>query len=144
VHHRLRLLTFPMRAGTAAPFRSDTRPPSFRCDPFARDVALDPGRATAPGAEIATQSVRAVLDANHWKFLDGACATQAGIEGIAGLELKLIEGDQEDPPAFADDLSAGRGRQLAAMIECPPHCVTSSDRACSAPTAMPGDQPFQA
>ena len=22
--------------------------PSFRCDPFARDVALDPGRATAP------------------------------------------------------------------------------------------------
>src|SRR6266496_4446180 len=28
--------------------RPDTRPPSFRYDPFARDVALDPGRATAP------------------------------------------------------------------------------------------------
>ena len=28
--------------------RPDPRPPSFRCDPFARDVALDPGRATAP------------------------------------------------------------------------------------------------
>src|SRR5215510_2789165 len=28
--------------------RPDTRPPSFRCNPFACDVALDPGRATAP------------------------------------------------------------------------------------------------
>src|SRR5262249_28470972 len=28
--------------------RLDTRPPRFRCDPFARDVALDPGRASAP------------------------------------------------------------------------------------------------
>src|SRR6201993_4262445 len=40
----------PSRCGpaTAAPFRSDPRSPSFRCDPFARDVALDPGRASAP------------------------------------------------------------------------------------------------
>src|SRR5262249_31223334 len=28
--------------------RPDTRSPRFRCDPFARDVALDPGRASAP------------------------------------------------------------------------------------------------
>ncbi len=28
--------------------RSDARPPRFRCDPFARDVAFDPGRASAP------------------------------------------------------------------------------------------------
>ena len=37
----------PSRCGpaTAAPFRSDPRSPSFRCDPFARDAALDPGRA---------------------------------------------------------------------------------------------------
>src|ERR1700682_4008198 len=27
---------------------SEMRPPRFRYDPFARDVALDPGRATAP------------------------------------------------------------------------------------------------
>jgi hypothetical protein len=51
----------------------------------------------ADGAEIATQAVRAVLDANQWKYMDGACATQAGVEGIAGIELKLIEGDHEDP-----------------------------------------------
>ena len=39
----------PSRCGpaTAAPFRSDPRPPRFRCDPFARDVAFDPGGATA-------------------------------------------------------------------------------------------------
>lgn len=51
----------------------------------------------ADGAEIATQAVRSVLEANQWKFLDGACATQAAIEGIAGVELKLIEGDHDDP-----------------------------------------------
>ncbi len=51
----------------------------------------------ADGAEIATQAVRSVLEGNQWKFLDGACATQAGIEGIAGIELKLIQGDHDDP-----------------------------------------------
>src|SRR5262249_40126637 len=51
VHHRLRLLTFPMRTavlGTTRRRRPDTRYPRFRCDPFARDVAFDPGRASAP------------------------------------------------------------------------------------------------
>src|SRR5216683_5046389 len=33
---------------SAPPFRSGPRSPSFRCDPFARDVAFDPGRASAP------------------------------------------------------------------------------------------------
>jgi hypothetical protein len=28
--------------------RPDPRPPRFQCNPFARDVLLDPGRATAP------------------------------------------------------------------------------------------------
>src|SRR6266511_2441204 len=32
--------------------RPDTRPPRFRCDPSARDVALEPGRASAPRMEI--------------------------------------------------------------------------------------------
>src|ERR1044072_1853528 len=51
VHHRLRLLAFPMRTNllsTRTRRRPDTRSPSFRCDPFARDVASDPGRVTAP------------------------------------------------------------------------------------------------
>jgi len=56
----------------------------------------------ADGAEIATQSVRSVLDANEWQFLDNYCATQAATEGIAGIELKLIEGDHDDPDVGAD------------------------------------------
>ena len=34
--------------GTTRRRRPDTRYPRFRCDPFARDVAFDPGRASAP------------------------------------------------------------------------------------------------
>ncbi len=51
----------------------------------------------ADGAEIATQSVRAVLEANDWEFIDALCAAQAAIEGIGGLEIKLVDGDQHDP-----------------------------------------------
>jgi len=43
-----------------------------------------------------------VLDSNEWYFLDNYCATQAGIEGIAGVELKLIEGDHGDPDIGLD------------------------------------------
>ena len=41
VHHRLRFLTFPMRASRLC------RPLRFRRVPFGRDVAFDPGGATA-------------------------------------------------------------------------------------------------
>src|SRR5262249_40430708 len=55
----------PSRCGpaTAAPFRSDRRSPRFRCDPFARDVALDPGRASA--SRIA---VPHMLPSSEWKL----------------------------------------------------------------------------
>jgi hypothetical protein len=56
----------------------------------------------ADGAEIATQTVRSVLEGNDWQFLDPYCAGQAGIEGIGGVELKLIEGDHEDPDVGMD------------------------------------------
>src|SRR5712691_1566511 len=48
VHHRLRLLAFPMRTCVVGPRRPGAGPPSFRRDPFARDVLFDPGRATMP------------------------------------------------------------------------------------------------
>ena len=48
VHHRLRLLAFPMRTRSAHGRWSDAGSPSFRRDPFARDVALDPGGTTMP------------------------------------------------------------------------------------------------
>jgi hypothetical protein len=56
----------------------------------------------ADGAEIATLCVRSVLDAADWEFVDPYCAGQAGIEGIAGVELKLVEGDHADPDVAMD------------------------------------------
>src|SRR5262249_16510027 len=49
VHHRLWLLTFPMRTVPLTPRSPPSpTPPPLRCDSFPRDVALDPGRASAP------------------------------------------------------------------------------------------------
>src|SRR6266568_4401550 len=49
VHHRLRLLTFPMRTlGGNVPIGSNVRSPRFRRDPSVRDVVFDHGRASAP------------------------------------------------------------------------------------------------
>jgi hypothetical protein len=48
VHHRLRLLAFPMRTLGAYCHRSDAGPPRFRHDPFLRDGVFDHGRASAP------------------------------------------------------------------------------------------------
>ena len=48
VHHRLRLLTFPMRTRSAHGRWSEAGSPRFQRDPFARDVLFDPGRVTAP------------------------------------------------------------------------------------------------
>jgi len=47
VHHRLRFLTFPMRASRLCSLWSDMRPLRFRRAPFGRDGAFDPGGATA-------------------------------------------------------------------------------------------------
>src|SRR3954463_6516041 len=47
VHHRLRFLTFPMRASRLCSLWSDMRPLRFRHVPFGRDGAFDPGGATA-------------------------------------------------------------------------------------------------
>src|SRR4029450_8017501 len=44
----VQLLTFPMRTRSAQGLWSDVGSPSFRRDPFARDVALDPGGTTMP------------------------------------------------------------------------------------------------
>lgn len=56
----------------------------------------------AGGAEIATQSIRSVLDGSNWEFLDPWCAGQACIEGIAGVELKLVQGDHQDADVAMD------------------------------------------
>jgi hypothetical protein len=56
----------------------------------------------ADGAEIATQAVRAVLSSSHWDYVDPFCAGQAATEGIAGIELKLVDGDHDDPDVAFD------------------------------------------
>src|ERR1700747_3302190 len=47
LHHRLRSLTFPMRPGRLCSLWPDMRSLRFRRVPFGRDVAFDPGGATA-------------------------------------------------------------------------------------------------
>ena len=47
VHHRLRFLTFPMRASWLCSLWPDMRSLRFQRLPFGRDVAFDPGGATA-------------------------------------------------------------------------------------------------
>src|SRR6202045_3170786 len=47
VHHRLRFLSFPMQTSRLCSLWPDMRPLRFRRAPFGRDVAFDPGGATA-------------------------------------------------------------------------------------------------
>src|SRR5271156_1595958 len=47
VHHRLRFLTFPMRASRLCSLWPDMRPLRFRRAPFGRDGTFDLGGATA-------------------------------------------------------------------------------------------------
>lgn len=49
------------------------------------------------GAELAVQTIRYVLDGNDFKAREPECLRQCAIDGIAGVELKLIEGDHGDP-----------------------------------------------
>jgi len=66
----------------------------MRCDPKA--VGRDP--KSEAGAEIATQSIRYVCDANQFKnTVEPAVLLQAGIEAIAGVQLVLQQGDKGDP-----------------------------------------------
>jgi hypothetical protein len=66
----------------------------MRCDPKAE------GRnpKSEAGAEIATQSIRYVLDASQFKnSLNYWTLLQTGIDGIGGVQSVLIKGDKGDP-----------------------------------------------
>lgn len=49
------------------------------------------------GAELATATLRYVLDSNDWKSKSSRIARAAGIDGISGLEYDLVPGDEGDP-----------------------------------------------
>lgn len=60
------------------------------------------------GAEIATTCVRELLDQSDWRTLEAECTRHCAIDGISGVELRLIEGDHGDPDillaqVFGDD-----------------------------------------
>lgn len=56
----------------------------------------------AQDADVATQCMRAALDGMDFASLDFQICRQAAIEGIGGIELKLVEGDHQDPDIGAD------------------------------------------
>lgn len=49
------------------------------------------------GAEVATQTIRYILDSNDWKTESSEVARTASIDGIGGMGFKLREGDKGDP-----------------------------------------------
>lgn len=49
------------------------------------------------GAELATATIRYVLDNNNWKSKSTRIAQNAAVDGIAGIEYDLVPGDQKDP-----------------------------------------------
>lgn len=60
------------------------------------------------GAEVATTVVREMLDASDWRSLEAECIRHCAIDGISGVEMRLVEGDRGDPEitlaqVFGDD-----------------------------------------
>jgi hypothetical protein len=49
------------------------------------------------GAELATATLRFVLDNNNWNSKSSRIARAGGIDGIAGIEYDLVPGDEDDP-----------------------------------------------
>jgi hypothetical protein len=64
-----------------------------RSDPKAQPRSVK----SEQGANIATQVIRYVLDDNDWKGVDPWCLLQACIDGIAGVQMVLSTGDEDDP-----------------------------------------------
>jgi hypothetical protein len=49
------------------------------------------------GAELATATLRFVLDSNNWKSKSSRIAHNGAIDSIAGIEYDLVPGDEGDP-----------------------------------------------
>src|SRR5438552_11849424 len=64
VHHRLRLLAFPMRAKAICRRWPGVGSPRFRRDPFVRDGVFDLGRASAPRISVLHMLPSATLKAS--------------------------------------------------------------------------------
>jgi hypothetical protein len=49
------------------------------------------------GADLATAVLQYVLDEQQWKAVSPECSRDAAIDGVGGIALELIQGDQGDP-----------------------------------------------
>lgn len=49
------------------------------------------------GAELATAALRYCLDEQDWKAKSPNCAEAAAVDGLGGIELEIIQGDEGDP-----------------------------------------------
>ena len=54
------------------------------------------------GAELATGAIRYAMESQEWEAKDGFCAQQCAIDGFAGLEFNLTEGDHGDKEVEID------------------------------------------
>ncbi len=56
------------------------------------------------GAELATAALRYVLDEQEWKAKSPLAASDGAIDGIGGIAVNIIEGDQGDPEIGLDHI----------------------------------------
>lgn len=61
------------------------------------------------GADVATAAIRYIMDASSWQtFVKPECLRHSGIDGLSGVEMRLVDGDHGDPDiqfaqVFGDD-----------------------------------------
>lgn len=51
----------------------------------------------AEGADLATETLRYALNSQHWDAIQPTCARNGAIDGIAGVEFDITQGDEGDP-----------------------------------------------
>src|SRR5687767_5462747 len=57
------------------------------------------------GAELATAALRYVLDAQDWNAKSPICSMDCAVDGIGGIELDLVQGDQGDPDISFEEVA---------------------------------------
>jgi hypothetical protein len=58
------------------------------------------------GAELATAVLRYVCDQQKWAAISPLCGMQGAVDGIAGIELTIEQGDHGDPEIGLNDVDA--------------------------------------
>src|SRR4029078_5372413 len=123
----------PSRCGpdTPAPLRSNPRPPRFRCDPFARDVAFDPGRASAPRMSVPHMlpSSEGKPSAPALSDLSWLNPTSHAIAVYASQPLSPVATQHSLPSGRYSLLGPDLHRQDGTHFTWCTHSITSSSRA---------------